>query len=37
MIRMGDSDRRPNSGPGAYKSATHRDYLFGLFEALDLT
>ena len=37
MIGMGDSDRLPNSGPGTYKFATHRDYLFGLFEELELT
>ena len=34
MIGMGDSDPLPDSGPGQYKFATHRDYLFGLFDAL---
>ena len=28
MIGLGDSDPLPNSGPGVYKFATHRDYLF---------
>jgi haloalkane dehalogenase len=37
MIGMGDSERLPDSGPGIYKFATHRDYLFGLFDALELT
>lgn len=37
MIGMGDSDRLPNSGADTYKFATHRDYLFGLFEELGLT
>ena len=30
MIGLGDSDPLPNSGPGVYKFATHRDYLFDL-------
>lgn len=34
MVGMGDSDPLPDSGPGKYKFATHRDYLFGLFDAL---
>jgi len=37
MIGTGDSDPLPDSGPGKYRFATHRDYLFELFEALDLT
>lgn len=37
MIGMGDSDALPDSGPGTYKFATHRDYLFELFEALGVT
>lgn len=36
MIGMGDSDALPDSGPGAYKFATHRDYLFELFEAIGI-
>lgn len=36
MIGMGDSDVLPNSGPGAYKFATHRDYLFELFETIGI-
>jgi len=34
MIGMGDSDPLPDSDRGAYKFATHRDYLFALFEAI---
>jgi len=37
MIGMGDSDPLPDSGPGAYKFATHRDYLFDLFETIGVT
>ena len=37
MIGMGDSEALPNSGPGVYKFATHRDYLFDLFEAVGAT
>lgn len=37
MIGMGDSNRLPRSGPGAYKFATHRDYLFELFETIGAT
>ena len=36
MLGMGDSDPVPNSGPGTYKFATHRDYLFELLEAIDV-
>lgn len=36
MLGMGDSDPLPDSGPGKYKFATHRDYLFGLFDALGI-
>lgn len=34
MIGMGDSEPLPDSGPGVYTFATHRDYLFGLFEMI---
>ncbi|MEX2468669.1 MAG: haloalkane dehalogenase [Pseudohongiellaceae bacterium] len=37
MIGMGDSDPLPDSGRGAYKFATHRDYLFDLFDAIGVT
>ena len=37
MIGMGDSDPLPDSGPGKYVFSTHRDYLFGLLEAIGAT
>ncbi len=37
MIGMGDSDPLPESGPGVYKFATHRDYLFELLESIGVT
>ena len=37
MIGMGDSESITGSGPGVYKFATHRDYLFDLFEAIGAT
>ncbi len=37
MIGMGDSAPLPDSAAGRYKFATHRDYLFELFETLQLT
>jgi haloalkane dehalogenase len=36
MLGMGDSDPLPDGGPGKYRFATHRDYLFDLFESLGL-
>lgn len=36
MIGMGDSTRLPDSGPGKYTFATHRDYLFDLFDAIGI-
>ena len=36
MVGMGDSDPLPGSGAGRYKFATHRDYLFDLFDAIGL-
>ncbi|MGW4772489.1 haloalkane dehalogenase [Nocardia sp. NPDC004278] len=36
LIGMGDSDKLPESGPDRYTYAEHRDYLFGLWDALDL-
>jgi haloalkane dehalogenase len=37
MVGMGDSAPLPNSGAGVYKFATHRDYLFELLDALEVT
>ena len=37
MIGLGDSDPLPNSGPGVYKFATHRDYLFDFLEQVGAT
>ncbi len=34
LVGMGDSDPLPDSGPGRYTFLNHRDYLFGLFDAL---
>jgi haloalkane dehalogenase len=34
LIGMGDSDKLPDSGPGAYRFVEHRRYLDGLLEAL---
>lgn len=36
LIGMGDSDPLPDSGPGRYTFLTHRDYLFDMFERLEL-
>ncbi len=36
LIGMGDSDKLPDSGPGSYRYAEHREYLFGLLDQLDL-
>jgi haloalkane dehalogenase len=36
MIGMGDSEKLPNSGPNRYTYAEHRDYLFALWEQLEL-
>lgn len=36
LIGMGDSAPLPDSGPGKYTFVTHREYLFGLFDALQL-
>jgi haloalkane dehalogenase len=36
LIGMGDSDKLPESGPGSYTFVEHREYLDGLFEALEL-
>ena len=36
LIGMGDSDKLPDSGPGRYRYAEQRDYLFALWEALGL-
>jgi haloalkane dehalogenase len=36
MIGMGDSAPLPDSGPGKYTFATHRDHMFALFDQLDL-
>src|SRR5215475_10395407 len=36
LIGMGDSDKLPESGPGRYRYAEQRDYLFALWDALRL-
>src|SRR5262245_25590255 len=36
LIGMGDSDTRPDSGPGSYRFVEHRGYLDALLEALDV-
>ena len=36
LVGMGDSDPLPDSGPGRYTFVNHREYLFGLFEELEL-
>ena len=36
LIGMGDSDKLPNSGPQSYSYAEQREYLFALWEQLDL-
>src|SRR5499427_417005 len=35
LIGMGDSDKLPDSGPGAYRFVEHRRYLDALLEALE--
>ena len=37
LIGMGDSDKLDNSGPERYTFIEHSEYLYGLFEKLDLT
>lgn len=36
LVGMGDSGKLPNPGPGTYDFATHRRYLDGLLEALEV-
>jgi haloalkane dehalogenase len=36
LIGMGDSDKLPESGPGAYRFVEHRRYLDALLEALEV-
>lgn len=36
LVGMGDSGKLPDSGVGSYTYADHREYLFGLLDALDL-
>jgi haloalkane dehalogenase len=36
MLGMGDSDKLPDSGPGRYDYFEQRDYLFALWDHLDL-
>ena len=36
LIGMGDSDKLPDSGPGAYRFVEHRRYLDALLEALNV-
>lgn len=37
LIGMGDSDKLPDSGPGTYTFAQHRDYLDGWLDAVHAT
>ncbi|MDK1024043.1 MAG: haloalkane dehalogenase [Gammaproteobacteria bacterium] len=37
LIGMGDSEKLDNSGADSYRFVEHREYLDGLFEALDVT
>lgn len=34
LVGMGHSEKLPDSGPDSYSYAEHREYLFGLFDAL---
>lgn len=34
LIGMGDSDKLPDSGPDRYRFVEHREYLFGLLDAV---
>jgi haloalkane dehalogenase len=34
LIGMGDSEKLPNPGPGVYRFATHRDFLWGFIDAV---
>jgi haloalkane dehalogenase len=36
LIGMGDSDKLPNSGPGAYTFVEHRRYLDALLDGLEV-
>ena len=36
LIGMGDSDKLPNSGPGRYSFREHQQFLYALFEKLNL-
>jgi len=36
LIGMGDSEKLPNSGPDRYSYFEHREYLFALWDQLDL-
>lgn len=36
LIGMGDSDKLPNPGPGAYSYLIHREFLFEMFEKLNI-
>ncbi|MGW4718662.1 haloalkane dehalogenase [Nocardia sp. NPDC004260] len=36
LVGMGDSSKLPDSGPDRYTYAEHREYLFDLWDALDL-
>jgi len=36
MLGMGDSDPLPDSGPGRYTFINQREYLFEMFDALDI-
>lgn len=34
LIGMGDSEKLPDPGPGTYRFATHRDYLWGFIDTV---
>ena len=36
MLGMGESEKLPDSGPGRYTNTEHREYMFGLWEQLEL-
>jgi haloalkane dehalogenase len=36
LVGMGGSEKLSPSGPDRYRYAEHRDYLFALWDALDL-
>ncbi len=37
LIGMGDSEKLPDSGPDRYRFVEHREYLFGLLDAIGVS